>query len=219
MIQNMTSILVKIRKVFKEWSVYTSFHGIPRVISGKYIFINILWLAFFLASFGYCTYRLIDVILVYNNYEIQTNIYVSTESEIEFPAVTICNMSPYKIFDDKIREFLASIRSSYNSSMFGLSIKEDSYINLKEIISQLKLENKINFDLGHDLEQDMLFSCYFNDKKCMASDFTRFWSNDYGNCYTFNDGKLFPVLHTKTSGLGYGLQLELLVNKSKFIKT
>jgi hypothetical protein len=87
---------------------------------------------------------------------------------------------------------------------------------------------------GFDLKLDMLQSCQFNQLPCYASyimnygckypdncssvtygtdnSFSAFWNNQYGMCYTFNDGNITgPILQTSQSGPDYGLTMSLLV--------
>jgi hypothetical protein len=56
----------------------------------------------------------------------------------------------------------------------------------------------------------MLISCDFNGACCEYNDFHRYWSNDYGFCYTFNSEGIYKT--SETGGL-YGLALELVVSK------
>jgi hypothetical protein len=88
--------------------------------------------------------------------------------------------------------------------------------------------------LGFDLNLDMLQSCTFNGQSCVANytlnndckyfssncssvtygannRFTPFWHNQYGMCYTFNDGKnTGPIVKTGQSGQLYGLRLSII---------
>ena len=82
-------------------------------------------------------------------------------------------------------------------------------------------------------------SCKFNGIACSANNFTKFWDNNYRNCYTFNDAKLekqkqdlapnphnytnhyaqdndarlASFLQSNTHGYDDGLQLQLAVSK------
>jgi hypothetical protein len=53
----------------------------------------------------------------------------------------------------------------------------------------------------------MLLSCDFGVESCNSSDFTYFYSNLYGNCYTWN--KATPALQTTLAERDGGLTLEL----------
>jgi hypothetical protein len=73
---------------------------------------------------------------------------------------------------------------------------------------------------GFTLSTDLLLSCRFNNLNCYASytpsptnNFTFFWNNEYGMCYTFNDGKTSPILYTSESGPNYGLKMSLKTGK------
>ena len=64
----------------------------------------------------------------------------------------------------------------------------------------------------------MLISCSFNGIECGETNFTWFWSNDYGNCYTFIGNMNGYSIRTSQAGYDKGLQLELLVGKSSQLK-
>ncbi len=59
----------------------------------------------------------------------------------------------------------------------------------------------------------MLVSCVYNNEKCYAENFERFWHNEYGNCFTFNGATNKTVKKTSVAGPDFGLQLELNVCK------
>lgn len=64
-----------------------------------------------------------------------------------------------------------------------------------------------------------MVSCSYNGITCHAHDFTLYWDNNYGNCYTFNYGTYNATTssYKKTSAHGSesGLKLELSVSKYK----
>ena len=62
-------------------------------------------------------------------------------------------------------------------------------------------------DIGFTMKT-MLISCFFNGRKCNASDFKWSFSFEYGNCYTFNQFE-----KTRITGPSSGLSLELYVGK------
>jgi hypothetical protein len=81
--------------------------------------------------------------------------------------------------------------------------------------------------LGFNLNLDMLDSCQFNQENCIidgwsnndtvyTSFFSFILSNDYGGCYTFNDGKYGPILQLSEAGADYGLKMTLRVGRSNF---
>lgn len=68
-------------------------------------------------------------------------------------------------------------------------------------------------ELGFELK-DMLASCFFNYKICSVSDFTYFYDESNGNCYTFNkgvydNGTTYDKKSVSIARPLYGLILEL----------
>jgi hypothetical protein len=134
---------------------------------------------------------------------LENNITVSfnyiQESSSTFPAVTVCNLNAFDISNSTIKSEINKIISDYN-----LSIRIDSSSNASQPITQLKtiitllkiiakqrtIDNlkstsSKNADIGFDIKK-MLISCEFDGVACSSSDFTKSYSFDYINCYTFN---------------------------------
>lgn len=110
----------------------------------------------------------------------------------------------------KVESFNESREYVDNASNF-IKANLESYANRKQ------------FDLyanGFFLSQ-MLISCYYNNKKCDASDFYFYHDYFYGSCFSFNNGlsnnasndtsEKIPIKNATVSGWTNGLQLELFV--------
>ncbi len=83
-----------------------------------------------------------------------------------------------------------------------------------------KLTDYDNYILGYDLNYDMLISCqYINITKipCDQNNYTRYWDDRYGNCYTFNNAN-DSTQPKKSIVTGEKHGLELLIVVSKFRK-
>ncbi len=92
---------------------------------------------------------------------------------------------------------------------------------IKRNIANKNLTNADMYWLGFTLEIDTVESCQLNQMVCKIydynmpgpffsnGDFTQFWDNQYGNCFTFNDGSLFPSLKTSKSGPNNGLKMTI----------
>ena len=65
----------------------------------------------------------------------------------------------------------------------------DRYCSLLDIEVSLLSESEKS-GIGYPLSEMVLY-CSFNGINCdMGSDFWRFYDSTYGNCYTFNSGKV-----------------------------
>ncbi len=84
--------------------------------------------------------------------------------------------------------------------------------SIKRFYANMQKAN-LNDNLGFVLSTAMFESCQFNQQICHSENFTSFWSNEYGRCYTFNDGKHASKLRLGKSGADYGLKMTLKVCK------
>ncbi|CAB3407348.1 unnamed protein product [Caenorhabditis bovis] len=109
-----------------DFAENTSAHGIPRAYVSVG-FRRYLWLSFFLIclfAFGYQAYL---IIVRFNRNDIIVGVEIKFE-EIKFPAVTVCNMNPYK--NSAARE-IGSIRNALEA--FELAIdKTDEAIHKRK---------------------------------------------------------------------------------------
>ncbi|VDI32350.1 Hypothetical predicted protein [Mytilus galloprovincialis] len=78
--------------VWGEFSQSTGFHGVNKLANGNKLR-SLFWLCSFLACAVYLTYVMIQELGNYYNYPTYTTLEVERHSEIEFPAVTICNLN------------------------------------------------------------------------------------------------------------------------------
>lgn len=161
------------------------------------------------------------------DYETTVNYKVISETESEFPAVTICNVNAfdpgtYKYSSEYIKYYLKKNKVTPNMDITESEdpIERVTFYStlLKAIILSEKNFSAFNLtqeQIGFTINT-MLISCYFNGLKCSESDFKWTYTFEYGNCYTFNN-KNNPARKTKISGPNSGLVLELYVGKEGII--
>lgn len=146
-----------------------------------------------------------------------TNVEKVYISEHSFPSVTICNLQLFKPSNhtlEFIRNTLAQIGvqfpnltkpSGFLSREFMSFILTFNQATLAHLyLTKLISENQL-FEYGYSINETLV-SCLFKDTMCSGADFTRFYSYDHGNCYTFNSSRISKKTLT---GTRYGLQLEL----------
>ena len=147
---------------------------------------------------------------------------VTTNSLVDFPAVTICNINPFherfarryimrkseqaKCF--YLNDFQNCMNTTDTNQAFDLFVDQ-----LKRIVANdSTLDEEYRESFGYYLS-DMLISCNFNGAACSPNDFITFWSYEYGNCYTFNQGnETFKPLKAGMTGNKYGLKVELVTS-------
>ncbi|UJR16868.1 hypothetical protein I4U23_003766 [Adineta vaga] len=115
-------------------------------------------------------------IIVYFQYPSQISVEIVTEWPQAFPAVTICNYSPfvYSKFIDPFLDYSNATQFSETESLYVRDFLRDT-LDRKETLSQF------SFPL-----ESMLMSCSYNNMACSSVNFTSFASLRYGTCYTFN---------------------------------
>ncbi|XP_061194679.1 FMRFamide-activated amiloride-sensitive sodium channel-like [Saccostrea echinata] len=105
-------------------------------------------------------------------------------------------------------------------------IKKEKYDSVKEVFHSLGVQTSLHGiprilsskhwqsrkEWGHSI-QDMLISCFFNERKCLANNFTLFQTTEYGNCYTLSSN----LFITRKVGPMHGLQLILQVEKFELL--
>jgi len=194
----------------------SSFHGIPFLADSiraktKMIF----WIIILLTAFILMLYSLSAVSTKYA----LGRIYISTShrfpKELPFPAVTICNLNPFKI-----STVLASNLSLFQTSLFLTYIRENNQIPLPAsyftpLVQQYDMisggKNNFYEDLGHKTN-DLVLSCTFDGKICSVDNFTA-RATSSGLCHTFNPKGDFSHHYSGKHGYRYGLIMRLNIEQ------
>ena len=163
----------------------------------------------------------------YFNYKTTVSIHHNQDSQTLLPAITICNMNPFKI--EKLGEYFSlnplglekydtCIRDSKSDDWHVKCFENNEttilnyYIrSFRGTIANKELESKRNY--SYNLKDDLLISCLYNLQICNSENFTEIWNRAFGNCYTFGDGIINPSLRASGTGSFLGLILELVVCK------
>lgn len=227
----------ELKRKLEEAAENTTSHGISHMLRTHNIFLRVMWGLFFIASLTYCIYVISKSFIQYRQYDTTTSIDYVQETPAQFPAVTICNKNPIKLdenneslvyftkqFDIKncllqyanstnYSEAIEGKKSCYNVTSIYALLNREMDKTRRYIANDENITNENRSNLGFDLASDMLMSCEYNGVSCTAQNFTKFWSNLYGNCYTFNDGLNQPILQTNKVGPSFGLMIEMFVSK------
>ena len=223
----------ELKNILKVWT--EDFVGLMNIAYTEYWSIRIMWIVVFSALFGYGLYTIVVFIMQYLQYATTIQIRVGTETPVQFPAVTICNLNPFYINDVNETIYVQNVlinnnmayavNASSGNNLMSSSSSNDTTDVLDNILEVLQRSITTNLSLtdadrkkfGFQLDNYMLLSCKFNGIDCNEKNFSWFWSYDYGNCYTFNSGKnslnqTLDVWNVSKSGANYGLKLELFVS-------
>lgn len=208
------------REIIQEFALNTSAHGIPGIARSQSIHNRIFWTVTFTIFAGMTVFCVTQSIIAYFRYPTQTSITYTEQWPQAFPAVTICNYSPYR-YDQFIGPFLNYINSSNltnTTDTSTFSAEQASYIPryLRYKLNRNESLNEFYYPLN-----SMLIKCAYNDINCSAADFIQFISSVYGLCYTFNaqadhinNGKV----HYNNANGGTGrLVLDLYVHSHQYV--
>ena len=213
----------ELKEAFYDWSIFTTAHGIPSLSRTESKKIRFLWIAFLLVTTAYCCYSMISIIVSYFSYNVLINMQIVDKSNVDFPAVTVCNLNPFdrRYSQDYINKVLAKYNLS--SSLDYYNKVGNRELSPSDVLFLLKsnLANDFNFTseqkrkFGFEIDY-MLLTCYFNDIKCNSSDFIWRYDFNYGNCFTFNsgydqNGSKVPILKINEPGSDRSFKLELFL--------
>lgn len=162
-----------------------------------------------LLSAGYLLYIVSIELLTYYSYPLSTSVTVRASDELEFPVITLCNLSPRKksaISEDNRTENYYLGLSSLNYSMKSINWTDPFYTTegyfLERTMEDLYNESK---------DMMTLLSYHTFDLKVRHMNFTTV-ATDLGLCLR---GNFHNSLSTKLSGGLYNLQFYLDLNLSE----
>lgn len=222
----------------KSFAQNTTLHG-ARFLFADNFFRRLLWAAAIVSCLGYCSYQVSTCVTEFYkrpfNTKITTNI--STDgSELLFPSVTLCNLNSFNA-----RSFRQHYQRSLNKETIDRQLKDISLLmrKSKEILNEdfknrnpglFIRQNKtkdtyhIQGMFAHQIKEMILpnssqfESCSINGKHCDASNFTRYLSFIFGNCFTFNSGKdNNSLLYATLEGQNSGLKLRLNIERDSYL--
>ncbi|CAD5222147.1 unnamed protein product [Bursaphelenchus xylophilus] len=223
-------------RVFPEW---TSAHAIP-LVGRFHRFCSIFWLAVFLAGLGVVVYMLVEAIKSYKDYKVSVQQTLSFTS-YPFPAITICDLNPYKRDIAYQRPEIKKLMDTYsyalqksfctnttcnvptNKTLDGYmsdyqltGLKSSTAINSK--VQKLLPVIAAQYDMSAAAAQydDILQGCSFNLQDCQDGDWTKFNSQTMGTCFSYN---MKGNKNVTRVGPIYGLRVIAKTNVSQLLPT
>lgn len=194
--RDVKEIWIRLKDELKRTGRMTTLHAIPNVIVTKYVFIKIMWIAFFLVSLGICLYMVIRVIIIYQQFNLTSSIRDIPEEPIKFPSIWFCN--PNFMTTPAATDYLIQYYSENNNVTLTDYDSYFEFANITDFYSfywpfyqtfdpnfNKTLRNSFSYSL-----QDMLINCEFASKPCNLSWFDTYKHPIFGDCIQFNTGKL-----------------------------
>ncbi len=198
---------------FKKYIQSTTIHGIVHVFIGKSYIRRGFWFVIMLAAASACIYNCADRIKFFISSPTATSITLQRKQEIDFPAVTICNLNMLRKeylekynLDDLVRNIFLDDISDPRVQDICID-KLNNITDLPNITYQRLMED------GRDNLQSFIIACQYLGRECEWSSFAPTLTR-LGVCYTFNSG-YGDIPKLKTSGTGSRLGLRLIINVSQ----
>ena len=128
-------------KTLADWGSHSSAHGVASISRKSSLIAKIFWVLVMAASWSYMGYLVTKTIIEYFDYKYDSGIEIITERPATFPAIDICNLSPYPtILNDTLYTIINGELNddffNYNSqtSTNNITHKNDADIFIKEVL-------------------------------------------------------------------------------------
>ena len=208
-----------IRESIFQTCLDTTTHAIPNILKqSSHIILKIIWTLCLLICIAFCLMFIIQSIQLYTSFSTYVAISDVEEVPTKFPAVSFCNMKSVNSSTNFGASFLNL--STLNNYFYSVQLHQFFAVEnnlLRNLINDASINDTTKKSSGFLIE-NMLVSCSFNELPCNLSDFTYFYHQQYGNCYTFNgrydNNKMENQIKTSfVEGSLNGLILELFIGK------
>lgn len=160
------------------------------------------------------TVTLIQFKDAYFSYPTITDMTVDVAKELPFPAVTVCNLSPYSNLNLKTDRFLEEYFTSLSNLGHFLppvNFSDPNYFHLQEDGVDGFLQNH-SFAMS-----DMFVVCAFKGMMVNCFDYFRSKVTSWGICYTFNDPGLAEPIKTRHTGSTTSLTMYLKIDQANYV--
>nr|H2QAR5.1 RecName: Full=Amiloride-sensitive sodium channel subunit gamma; AltName: Full=Epithelial Na(+) channel subunit gamma; Short=Gamma-ENaC; AltName: Full=Gamma-NaCH; AltName: Full=Nonvoltage-gated sodium channel 1 subunit gamma; AltName: Full=SCNEG [Pan troglodytes] len=229
-----------IKELMRWYCLNTNTHGCRRIVVSRGRLRRLLWIGFTLTAVALILWQC--ALLVFSFYTVSVSIKVHFR-KLDFPAVTICNINPYKystvrhLLADLEQETREALKSLYGFPESRKRREAESWSSISEG-KQPRFSHRIPL-LIFDQDEKGKARDFFTGRKRKVGgsiihkasnvmhieskqvvgfqlNFTLFHHPMHGNCYTFNNRENETILSTSMGGSEYGLQVILYINEEEY---
>ncbi|CAD5213872.1 unnamed protein product [Bursaphelenchus xylophilus] len=206
---------------FAEW---TSIHAVPHIALADTVCIALFWTVVFVVCAALMVYLIYTSIHNFLSY--QTTLTPRRVSgEQNFPCVTICNVSPWKLSKAPGTDLEALIEA-YNANAVSSTYGFDKPFTMREAMRahrwtefmfEVLKEADVNgsANLSFDFQDDLLVTCEFLQNDCNFTNNIKFFYDAYfGKCAILNSNGTWK---TTRAGPYYGLRITLKTPSSEYL--
>nr|XP_006812644.1 PREDICTED: acid-sensing ion channel 1-like [Saccoglossus kowalevskii] len=202
-------------------------HGVKHLANSRSgVLRRLVWLVAFLGSVALLLYQCISSIIYFVNYHHVTKVEVNYTTQMEFPAVTFCNLNKY-------RESAITVEDIVNiGEHIGIVDDQheiiDPHLYTDKFLAKMSAVNWTHYTKDYDYNMtdftfrtghqasDFILQCEYSGENCSYEDFSHVFSH-HGNCFTFNKhDENNAVLLSKRAGTGNGLRLILGIETEEY---
>ena len=201
------------RTIVKDYFESTTTHGLGRIFSSPNWPARVFWTLVLLVVCALLLRSVIERFEKLLTHDIVVQIRDKTQKQMEFPAVTICNLNPFRD-----SEIAGRIQPRRNGTYRPTSRKM-FYQNLVQYFGYLSgLNSSLLYKAGHSGNEFIINEmCTFGNRKCSyPNNFTVFSTPYAGNCFTFNEN---GSLKQNRPGPGYGFHVGIDIGQDEYDKT
>ena len=170
-------------KLLNETLYNSTAQIILKIFKTEYILLKIMLAISVVGSIALCSYLIIQSILNYLSYEVNTKIRKVEETPTLFPQVTICSRNAFATYDGF--EFLKNATDILSNPPFEND--DVAYAVLFASIKAFNISNDERRKFGFSI-QDVLVECKYDYVDCTIDDFVPTYDKFHGNCFIFNSG-------------------------------
>jgi len=163
------------RSIINDFFRLTSIHGLPAVARAHNPRNLFFWSVIFCLFFIVMLYFVMTSILAFFTYPTQTNVDITVEYPMLFPAITVCNYAVirYDLIVGPFLNYTNSIGLTSSNTTAALDLSNPNvYAALIDFIFEVLNEGDAMLNYVFDLNE-LLFSCTYNGLSCTASDFVQ----------------------------------------------
>uniref|UniRef100_A0A8C6USI8 Acid-sensing (proton-gated) ion channel 2 n=1 Tax=Neogobius melanostomus TaxID=47308 RepID=A0A8C6USI8_9GOBI len=211
----------------------TRLHGLRQVcLPGGSAGRRAFWLLALCTSIGLLLSWSSNRLLHWLSFPTYTRVHTEWAKELPFPAVTICNNNPirlYKLTKSDLYfagHWLGLLLANRTVRPLVLDLLQEDRLSWFNKLSDFRLFlPPRNFEgtnlefmdrLSHQLD-DMLLSCKYKGEPCGAHNFSSVFTR-YGKCYMFNAAEEGKTLRTTMKGgTGNGLEIMLDIQQDEYL--
>jgi len=103
----------EVKTTLKEFLTTTPIHGLPHIMNTKSWYMKTFWIIFTAGLFGFGIWLVVKAFSDYLEYPVVSEVEENVETQMEFPAVTLCNLNPFstKYATEHVRTKLSDLFS------------------------------------------------------------------------------------------------------------